>query len=124
MVDITCSYTMHHPTISTILKNKDKMMERVKSAVSMMSKITLKKHGDRDGGDGESFQDAHAVSASVLCPTQLSAGLGESCEDVKKQHSEEPEGASFNAIHDWFHWLEVRPKLHNVKVGRQPIQIQ
>ena len=105
MVDITSSYNMHHPTISTILKNKDKMTEHVKSAVSIMSKITLKKRGERDGGDGESFQDAHAVSASALCPTQLRAGLGESSEDVKQQHSEEPEGASFNAIHDWFRWL-------------------
>ena len=55
----------------------------------------------------------------MLCPTQLNADLKESYDDMKKKDSEEPEGASFNAIHDWFHWLEVRAKLHSVKVGRQ-----
>ena len=70
------------------------------------------------------FSGVHAGSASVLCSTQLNAGLRESYEDMKKKHSKEPEGASLNATHDWFHWLEVRAKFHNVKVGRQRIQIQ
>ena len=37
MVDIACSYDMYPSTISTILKNKDKIMEHVKSAVLMIS---------------------------------------------------------------------------------------
>ncbi|XP_066895622.1 putative CENPB DNA-binding domain-containing protein 1 [Kogia breviceps] len=45
MVDVTCYYNMNYPTISTILKNKDKIMEHVKSAVLMMSTIISKKHG-------------------------------------------------------------------------------
>ena len=53
MVDIACSYNMNHSTISTILKNRNKIMEHVKSAVSVTSKIILKKHGKSDGGDGE-----------------------------------------------------------------------
>jgi hypothetical protein len=40
---------MNHSTISTILKSRDKMMEHVKSAVSVMSKIISKKHGKSDG---------------------------------------------------------------------------
>ena len=45
MVDITRSYNKNHSTIGTILKNKDKIMEHVKSAVSMMLTIILKKCG-------------------------------------------------------------------------------
>ena len=36
MLDITHSYNMNHSTIGTILKNKDKIMEHVKSAVLVM----------------------------------------------------------------------------------------
>ena len=45
MVDFTRSYNMNRSTIGTILKNKNKIMEHLKSAVSMMSAIILKKHG-------------------------------------------------------------------------------
>ena len=44
-VNVTHSYNMNHSTISTILKNKDKIMEYVKSAVPMMSMIIAKKRG-------------------------------------------------------------------------------
>ena len=36
MVDIAYSYNMNHSTTGTILKNKDKIMRRMKSAVLMM----------------------------------------------------------------------------------------
>ena len=39
MVDVTHSYNMNSSTISMILKNKDKIMEHVKSAVPMISMI-------------------------------------------------------------------------------------
>ncbi|TEA24754.1 hypothetical protein DBR06_SOUSAS35810013, partial [Sousa chinensis] len=45
MVDITHSYNMSHSTTGTILKNEDKIMEHVTSAVPIMSTIILKKHG-------------------------------------------------------------------------------
>ena len=37
--------TMNHSTINMILKNKGKIMERVKFAVPMTSTIKLRKHG-------------------------------------------------------------------------------
>ena len=37
--------TMNHSTINMILKNKGKIMERVKFSVPMTSTITLRKHG-------------------------------------------------------------------------------
>ena len=45
MIDIARSYNMNSSTISTLLKNKDKIMEHVKSAVLMTSTIISKKHG-------------------------------------------------------------------------------
>ena len=42
MTDISCSYNMNCLTISTILRNKDKIMEQMKSAVLMMSTIISK----------------------------------------------------------------------------------
>ena len=45
MLDVARSYNMNRSTIRIILKNKDKFMEHVKSAVPMMSTIVLKKRG-------------------------------------------------------------------------------
>lgn len=43
MVDILCSYSMTHLNIGKILANKDKIMEPVKSAVTIISLIMAKK---------------------------------------------------------------------------------
>ena len=77
MVDIAHSYNMNHSTIGMILKNKDKVMEHVKSAVPMMLTIISKKHGS-DGGDGEASQCVDAGSASASSPAQLNADSRES----------------------------------------------
>ncbi|TEA10312.1 hypothetical protein DBR06_SOUSAS3710099, partial [Sousa chinensis] len=45
IINVTHSYNMNRSTISTILKNKDKILEHVKSAVPMMSMIISKKRG-------------------------------------------------------------------------------
>ena len=39
------SYNTNHSTVSTILKNRDKIMERVKSALPVIATILSKKHG-------------------------------------------------------------------------------
>ena len=66
MVDISCSYNMNHSTISTILKSRDKMMDHVKSAVSVMSKIILKKHGKSDGEMEKLLRCTCRISISVV----------------------------------------------------------
>ena len=48
MVDITHSYNMNYSTISTSLKNKDKVMKHGKSAMQMMSTIISKKVSKSD----------------------------------------------------------------------------
>ena len=45
MVDVVHSYNMNRSTTGTILKNKNKIMECVKSAMPMMSTIIQKKRG-------------------------------------------------------------------------------
>ncbi|TEA39543.1 hypothetical protein DBR06_SOUSAS11810002, partial [Sousa chinensis] len=45
MVDVAHSYNMNRSTIGTILKNKDKLMEHVNSAVPMMLTVISKKCG-------------------------------------------------------------------------------
>ena len=45
MVEVVCSHNMDRSTMGTILKNKDRIMEHVKSAVPMMSTIISKKRG-------------------------------------------------------------------------------
>ena len=45
MVDVTLSYNVNHSIIGTILKNREKLMEHVKSAVLMMLTEILKNHG-------------------------------------------------------------------------------
>ena len=39
------SYNTNHSTVSTILKNRDKIMEHVKSALPVIATILSKKHG-------------------------------------------------------------------------------
>ncbi|TEA32318.1 hypothetical protein DBR06_SOUSAS28210005, partial [Sousa chinensis] len=45
MQDVARSYNMNRSITGIILKNKDKFMEHVKSAVAMMPTIILKKRG-------------------------------------------------------------------------------
>ncbi|XP_069396460.1 tigger transposable element-derived protein 1-like [Delphinus delphis] len=119
VVDIACSYNMNCSTIGTILKNTDKIMEHVKSAVSMMSTIISKKHG-KEMEEMEKLlsvwtQNQHQRRVPLsLMPIQKKAKS--LYEDLKK-HSEESEGTFFNASHGWFHQFKARANNHNVKVS-------
>ena len=45
MVVVACSYNMNHSAAGKILKNKDTIMEHVKSAVPVLLTVISKKHG-------------------------------------------------------------------------------
>ena len=77
MVDFGHSYNMNRSTTGTILKNKDKIMEHVKSAVPMMSTIISKKCG-KVMEEMETSQCKEARPASAWSPTQLNADSRES----------------------------------------------
>ena len=75
MVDVACSYNMNHSTIGTILKNKDKIMEREVCCADDVNN-NIKEAWKSDRGDGETSQCVDAGSA--LSPAQLNADLRES----------------------------------------------
>ncbi|XP_069901617.1 tigger transposable element-derived protein 1-like [Globicephala melas] len=116
MVDISHSYNMNHSTTGMILKNTDKIMEHVKSAVPT---IISKKHGkvmeEMEKLLSVCIQDQHQcrVPLSLMLIQEKAKSL---YEDLKKKHGEESEGASFNASHGWFHGFMARANIHNIKV--------
>ena len=59
-------------------------------------------------------QHQHRVLLSLMLIQEKTKSL---YNDLKKKHSEESEGASFNASHGWFHRFKARANLHNVKVS-------
>ena len=91
-----------------------------KSGVPMMSTIISEKHGkvmeEMEKLLSVWMQDQH--QRWVLLSLMLIQGKAKSLyEDLKKKHSKESEGASFNASHGWFHGFKARANLHNVKVS-------
>ncbi|XP_021573038.1 tigger transposable element-derived protein 1 [Carlito syrichta] len=122
MVDVARSYNMNRSTICTILKNKDKIMEHMKSAVPM-STIISKKRGkvmeEMEKLLSVWMQDQHQrrVPLSLMLIQEKAKSL---YEDLKKKHGEESEGASFNASHGWFHRFKARANLH-VKVSGEAV---
>ncbi|XP_069900768.1 tigger transposable element-derived protein 1-like [Globicephala melas] len=124
IVDVACFYNMNHSTIGTILKNKDKIMEHVKSAVPMMLTIILMKRIKVMEEMEKLFrmwlqdQHQHRVSLSLMLIQEKAKRI---YEDLKNKHGEESEGTSFNASHGWFHWFKARANLHNVKVSGEAV---
>ncbi|XP_069901967.1 putative CENPB DNA-binding domain-containing protein 1 [Globicephala melas] len=118
MVGVAHSYNMNSSIIDTILKNKDKIMEHVKSAVPMMSTIILKKRGkvmeEMEKLLNVWTQDQHQ-SRVPLSLRLIQENTKSLYENLKKNHSKESVGASFNASHGWFHQFKARANIHNVK---------
>ena len=98
MVAIIHSYNMNHSAISMILKNKDKIMEHVKSAVLIMSKIRSKEDGKvmeemkRLLSVRMQNRHQHQVPLSLMLIEEKAKSL---YEDLKKTYGEESVGASF-----------------------------
>ena len=118
VVDVARSYTMQRATIGTLLKDKGKIMEHVKSADDVNSKV--KKCGkvmeETEKLLSVWMQDQHRcrVPLSLVLIQEKAKSL---YEDLKKKHGQESEGASFNASHGRFHGFKARANLHNVKVS-------
>ena len=66
MVDVACSYNMNHSSIGPILKNMEKIMEHVKSAVLVIVDNNIEEAGKSNGGERETSQCVNARSASAL----------------------------------------------------------
>jgi len=98
MVAITHSYNMNHSAISMILKNKDNIMECVKSAVPIMTTIRSKKDGkvmeEMKRLLSVQMQDRHQhqVPLSLMLIQEKAKSL---YEGLKKKYGEESVGVSF-----------------------------
>ncbi|XP_057390086.1 tigger transposable element-derived protein 1-like isoform X2 [Balaenoptera acutorostrata] len=120
MVDVAHSYNLNRSTIGSIVKNKDKIMEHVKSAMPMTSTIITKKRGkvmeemEKLLSVWMQDQRQRRVPLSLMLIQEKAKSL---YEDLKKKHGEESEGKSFNASRSWVHRFKARAKLHNVKVS-------
>ena len=108
---------MNHSTIGTVLKNKDNIMEHVKSAMSIILTIIWKQHGkvmeEMERLLSVWMQDQHLVPIYLMFQEKAKRLY----KDLKKRHSEESEGAPFNVSCGWFHWFKARANLYNVKVS-------
>ena len=108
---------MNHSTIGTVLKNKDNIMEHVKSAMSIILTIIWKQHGkvmeEMERLLSVWMQDQHLVPIYLMFQEKAKRLY----KDLKKRHSEESEGAPFNVSCGWFHWFKTRTKLHNINVS-------
>ena len=98
MVAITHSYNMNHSAISMILKNKDNIMECVKSAVPITMTIRSKKDGkvmeEMKRLLSVQMQDRHQhqVPLSLMLIQEKAKSL---YEGLKKKYGEESVGVSF-----------------------------
>ena len=102
MVDVAYTYKTNCSTISMILKNKDKIMEHVKSTVPRMSTILSKKHGkvmeEMEKLLSVWMQDQH--ENQVMLNLKLIQEKAKSLnENLKKKHCKKSGRASFNADH-------------------------
>ncbi|XP_057575413.1 tigger transposable element-derived protein 1-like isoform X2 [Hippopotamus amphibius kiboko] len=120
MVDVAQSYNLNRSTIGSIVKNKDKIMEHVKSAMPMTSTIITKKRGkvmeemEKLLSVWMQDQRQRRVPLSLILIQEKAKSL---YEDLKKKHGEESEGKSFNASRSWVHRFKARAKLRAVKVS-------
>ena len=120
MTDVARSFNLNRSTIGTIIKNKDKILEHVKSAVSMMSTIISKRRGkameEMEKLLSMWLQDQHQRRAplNIMLIQEKAKSL---YEDLKKKYGEESDGPSFNASCGWFYRFKARANLHNVKVS-------
>ena len=96
MADVARSCNKNRSTTSTILKNKDKIMEREVCCADVVDS-NIKEAWKSDGGDAVTSQYVDAGSGSSSSPAQLNADSREAkslYEDLKKKHGKESEGTS------------------------------
>ncbi|ROT86069.1 putative tigger transposable element-derived protein 1-like isoform X9 [Penaeus vannamei] len=122
MADVARSYQMNRSTIGTILKNKDKIMEHVKSSVPMQSTIISKKRGkvieELEKLLSIWMEDCHQKSKplSLMLIQEKALSL---FEDLKTKYGEEAADVTFTASHGWFNRFKARYNLHNVEVAAE-----
>ena len=117
MVSVAHAYNMNCSTISTIYKQKDRIMEHVKNAVMMQSTVITKKRG-RTIEEMEKLlmiwledQRQRRISLSLMLIQEKAKGI---FDDLKKKAGESAAEETFAASHGWFNHFKKHADLHNI----------
>ncbi|XP_066450519.1 tigger transposable element-derived protein 1-like [Eleutherodactylus coqui] len=120
MSNVARSYQMNRSTIGTILKNKDRIMEHVRSSVPRHSTIISKKRGkvieELLNLLSIWMEDCHQKRKPLSLMLIQEKALKGLFEDVKTKYGEEAADVTFTASHGWFNRFKARNNLHNIKV--------
>lgn len=107
---------MNSSTISTILKNKDKIMEH--------GKVAVNKDVDSNIAASEKVLHMDVGSVPALSPIQLNAGFKRKLKSLwrlKEGTQQRKEDISFNATYGWFRWFKLESTSHNLKVSGKAV---
>ncbi|XP_066940925.1 tigger transposable element-derived protein 1-like [Macrobrachium rosenbergii] len=111
---------MNHLAIGTVLKNKNKIMEHMKSAVPVQSTILSKRRG-RAAEEMEKLLGIwmeHQRQRSVLLSLTLIQEKAKSLfNDLRAKAGISAQDETFVASHGWFHRFKKRANLHHVSVS-------
>ena len=117
MSDVARKFNMNLSTVGTIIKNKEKIVEHVKSAVPMQSTIISKKRGkvieEMEKHLGVWFEDC-IQKRKRLCLMMIQEKALSLFNELKAEYGED---VSFTASHGWFNRFKAHNNLHNVKVS-------
>ena len=120
MVNVARAYNMNRSTIGTIYKQKDHIMEHVKSAMVMQSTIISSKRGKllEEMEKLLSIWLEHQRQQRVpLSLTLIQEKARSIFEDLKAKAGEIAAEERFTASHGWFARFKKRANLHHVSVS-------
>ncbi|XP_023238008.1 tigger transposable element-derived protein 1-like, partial [Centruroides sculpturatus] len=119
VMDLAFMCQLSHSTISTILKNKQKVLEEVKSAGPMQSTTIRKREGLIPEVEKVliAWINHHTRTARTpLTQAIISAKALSIFDTLKKQRGETSEAETFSASKGWFDRFRKRAGWHNIKI--------
>ncbi|XP_066958825.1 tigger transposable element-derived protein 1-like [Macrobrachium rosenbergii] len=106
MVEVARHYNMYRSTIGTIFKNKDRIMEHMKSEVPVQSTIISKRRGklveemEKLLGTWMEHQRQRSVPLSLMLIQEKAKII---FDDLKAKAGKSAADETFTASHGWFH---------------------
>ena len=126
MVNVARTFNINRFTVGTIYKNKDRIMEYVKSAVPMQSTIISKNRGklieetEKLLSHWMEYQWQWRVRLSLTLIQEKAKSL---FEDLKAKAGESAEEEAFAASHGWFQRFKKRANLSHVSVSGEAASV-
>nr|XP_057927183.1 uncharacterized protein LOC131128399 isoform X2 [Doryrhamphus excisus] len=114
VANVARSYNMNHSTIWTIYKNKDRIMEHIKSSVLMQSTVITKQRGklmeemEQLLSNWIEHQSQREAPLSLMLIQEKARSL---LKDLKMKAGEDADDDTFAASSGWFHRFKKRANL-------------